>query len=264
VDLGNGVALELVLIPAGEFVMGDEDEPPIQRVRMAEPFWMGRCEVSNEQFAQFDPEHDSHIEDKNAYQFGVHGYPVNQPQQPVVRVSYEQAQAFCRWLSERTGETFGLPTEEQWEYAGRAGTATPFFYGDLDTDFSPFANLADAKLSEFASDPYTVDTPLANPTKYDDWIPKDTRFNDGGLVTTPIGSYHPNPWGLHDVHGNVWEWTATAREGRMIVRGGSWRDRPQRCTAAFRLSYPPYQQVFNVGFRVVGEVRSTKTAKRDG
>jgi len=264
VDLGNGVALELVLIPAGEFLMGDTDNPPIRRVRIAEPFWMGRCEVSNEQFAQFDPRHDSHIEDKNAYQFGVHGYPVNQPQQPVVRVSYEQAQAFCRWLSERTGETLGLPTEEQWEYACRAGASTPFFYGDLDTDFSPFANLADAKLSEFASDPYTVDTPLANPTKYDDWIPKDPRFNDGGLVSMPIGSYRPNPWGLHDMHGNVWEWTATAREGRMIVRGGSWRDRPYRCTAAFWLSYPPYQRVFNVGFRVVGEVNETKMAKREG
>ena len=252
VDLGNGVTLDLVLIPAGECVLGDGKEAPLRRVRIAEPFWMGRCEVSNEQFARFDPTHDSHIEDKNAYQFGVHGYPVNQPRQPVVRVSYEQAQAFCRWLSERTGETFALPTEEQWEYACRAGTSTPFFYGDLDTDFSPFANLADAKLREFASDPYTVDTPLPNPTPYDDWIPKDPRFNDGGLVTMPIGSYRPNPWGLYDMHGNVWEWTCTARGNRMIVRGGSWRDRPYRATASFWLSYPPYQRVFNVGFRVVG------------
>lgn len=256
VDLGNSVALDLVLIPAGEFILGDGEETPFRRVWIAEPFWMGRCEVSNEQFARFDPHHDSHIEDKNAYQFGVHGYPVNQPRQPVVRVSYQQAQAFCRWLSERTGETFGLPTEEQWEYACRASTVTPFFYGDLDADFSPFANLADAKLREFASDPYTVDTPLTNPTPYDDWIPKDPRFNDGGLVAMPIGSYRPNPWGLCDMHGNVWEWTCTEQKGRMIVRGGSWRDRPYRCTASFRLSYPPYQRVFNVGFRVVGEVDS--------
>jgi len=275
IDLGGGVSMELVLIPPGEFVMGDAagcvDERPLTRVKIARPFWMGRMEVTNEQYARFDPTHDSHVESKNAYQFGVHGYPLDGPRQPVVRVSWKEAMAFCRWLSERTGERFTLPTEAQWEYACRAGTATSFWYGGSDADFSKFANMADAKLSEFASNPYTVDQPLKNPTKYDDWIPKDARFNDGGLVTVEVGKYRPNPWGLHDMHGNVWEWTLStyrpypyrpddgrndgSARGRKVVRGGSWHDRPKRCRSAFRLSYPSYQVVHDVGFRIVCTTR---------
>lgn len=265
--------MELVLIPPGEFVMGSPDGPPdeqpLAQVRLDKPFWMGVCEVTNAQFARFDPLHDSRVESKDTYQFGVHGYPVNLPPQPVVRVPWLQAMAFCRWLSDKTGERFSLPTEAQWEYACRAGTGTPMYYGGLDSDFSKFANLADAKLSEFASDPYTVDTPLEKPSKYDDWIPKDSRFNDGGLLSVPPGGYQPNPWGLFDMHGNVSEWTRStyqpypyrtndgrddpATPGRKVVRGGSWRDRPLRATSGFRLEYEPYQRVYNVGFRIVCE-----------
>ena len=342
IDLGGGAKLELMLVPAGDFVMGDanghEDEHPLTRVRIEKPFWMGRCEVTNAQYARHDPTHDSHVESKNAYQFGVHGYPLDRPQQPVVRVSWQQAMAFCKWLTEQTGEAFSLPTEAQWEYACRAGSSEPFSFGrvvpkaqpvpkededtidDLDPDdeeeaddedivgaaelapdpaatppakttpsptptddddstpdFSKSANLADAKLREFASNPYTVDQPLPNPTPYEDYIPRNTRFNDGGLVTVEVGTYLPNAWGLHDLHGNVWEWTRTtyrpypyreddgrndgSRVGRKVVRGGSWRDRPKRCRSAFRLSYRPYQAVHNVGFRVICEWRPTKPKK---
>ena len=271
IDLGNGITMDLVLIPAGEFVMGDPegciDERPLACVKVEKPFWMGRCEITNEQYALFDPLHDSAVESKNTYQFGIHGYPLRGPKQPVVRVSWRDAMAFCRWLSEKTGKAFTLPSEAEWEYACRAGTATPMAYGDLDTDFSALANMADAKLREFASNPYTVDTPLTNATKYDDWIPRETRFNDGGLVTVDVGTYTPNVWGLHDMHGNVWEWTLStyrpypyraddgrndgAVPGRKVVRGGSWRDRPKRCRSAFRLSYLPHQVIHDVGFRVV-------------
>ena len=271
IELGSGVSLELVLIPAGEFVMGSAtgaaDEQPLARVRIERPFWMATKEVTNQMYQLFDPTHDSRIEDKNTYQFGIHGYPVNRPEQPVVRVSWLEAVAFCRWLSAKTGMQFTLPSEAEWEYACRAGSATPFSFGDLNADFSKFANLADAKLSEFASDPYTVDTPLKNPSKYDDWIPKDSRFNDGALVTVEPGRYQPNAWGLFDMHGNAAEWTRStyrpypyvdepiaespSNVGRKVVRGGSWRDLPKHATSSYRLSYLPYQRVFNVGFRVV-------------
>jgi len=280
VSIGDGVAIELVLIPAGEFVMGsmngEPDERPMTRVRIERPFWMAVKETDNRTYAVYDPRHDSRVEDKNTYQFGVHGYPANLPEQPVVRVSWIEAMAFCRWLSERTGMRFNLPTEAQWEYACRAGSATPFYFGDLDDDFGWFANLADAKLREFASDPYTVDVPLKKPTPYDDWIPKDDRFWDGSLISVAPGQYLPNAWGLHDMHGNVAEWTrSTYRpypwvaednsaepppDSRKVVRGGSWRDLPRRATASFRLSYHPWQRVYNVGFRVVCEADDVEVA----
>jgi len=275
VDLGDGVKLDLARIPAGEFVMGDptgrRDERPLTRVKITGSFWMGRFEVTNEQFARFDPSHDSRVESKRFYQFGVHGYPVNGPRQPVVRVSWNQAMAFCKWLSDKTGDTYALPTEAQWEYACRAGAATPFWYGDLDSDFSKHANLSDAKIRILADNPYLLSVPLKNPTKYDDWVPRDDRFDDGAYVSTTVGTYQPNAWGLHEMHGNVAEWTRTAykpypyREddgrngptagGSKVIRGGSWYDRPKRARSGFRLAYRPYQRVYNVGFRVTCEVR---------
>ena len=285
VDLGDGVALDLLLIPAGEFVMGDTtsdaenrrgvpDERPPTRVRIERPFLMGTTEITNRQFAQFDPAHDSRFESKNGYQFGVTGFELNRPRQPVVRVRWYQAEAFCRWLSERTGRKFTLPTEAQWEYACRAGTGSAFSFGEADDDFSRCANVADAKLQDFASDPYSVYQPLGQFTRYDDWIPRDKRFDDGGLVTVDVGRYLPNIWGLRDMHGNAAEWTRTAyrpypydsQDGRddpspdekRVVRGGSWRDRPSRCRSAFRLGYLPWQSVYNVGFRVVCEVENDR------
>jgi formylglycine-generating enzyme required for sulfatase activity len=204
-------------------------------------------------------------------QFGVRGFYVNGPDQPVVRVPWKQAMVFCDWLSQRTGEAFSLPTEAQWEYACRAGTDTPFYYGDRDTDFSRYANLADKMLSEFVCHPYKKQRePYPRPSKYDDWIPKDSRFHDGGFLSEAGGGYEPNAWGLFDMHGNVAEWTLSAlrpypydtQDGRndvnsgerRVVRGGSWRDRPSRATSDFRLGYRPYQPVYNVGFRVVSPV----------
>ncbi len=279
IELPGGGKLELVWIPPGEFVMGDaggdagghSNGRPLGRVRIERPFWMGRLEVTNRQYAAFDPEHDSRVESRFGMQFGVRGFYVNGPDQPVVRISWRQAMAFCRWLSRETSLPVSLPTEAQWEYACRAGTASPFSYGDEETDFSPFANLADATLSEFVCHPYKKDRqPLSNRSKYDDWIPKDDRFNDGGFLSDGVGRYRPNAWGLFDMHGNVWEWTRSAMrpypyhddDGRndpeaaaekRVVRGGSWRDRPQRARSGFRLAYRPYQPVYNVGFRVVCE-----------
>ncbi len=272
IALGDGLHIDLVLIPPGEFVMGSAtgcpDERPPARVKIVAPFWLGRVEVTNEQYHCFDPSHDSRVESKHAMQFGVQGFPVNGPRQPVVRISWQQAMAFCEWLSAKTGRRFDLPTEAQWEYACRAGTASPLFYGDLDTDFARFANLADLTLREVVCHPYKkTREPFKNPGKYDDWIPKDPRFDDGGFVSEDVGGYQPNAWGLCDMHGNVWEWTRSAfgpypyrdddgrndpsAQGKRVVRGGSWRDRPKRARSAYRLAYRPYQRVYNVGFRVM-------------
>ena len=281
-DLGDGVKMELVRIPGGKFVLGAEDGVPAE-VEL-KPFWMARFETANRQFRQFLPEHDSRTEDRHGYQFGRLDYDENLPDQPAVRVSWEEAMAFCRWLSAKSGLKVTLPTEAQWEWACRAGSATPFWFGKLDADYSAFANLADKKLSEFAADTaldnYAAARPMKNPNRYDDWIPRDDRFDDGGFVTEPVGKYKPNPWGLHDMHGNAAEWTRSAArshpyrddDGRndaaaasveRIVRGGSWYDRPFRCTASFQLSYPAFQKVFNVGFRVACEGPANTVAKSE-
>jgi len=257
-DLGDGVKLELVRIPNGRYVTAGranatgESSPAV--VEVAE-FWMAKFETANRQFRQFMPEHDSRTEDRHGYQFGRLGYDVNQPDQPVVRVSWDEAMAFCRWLSEKSGLQVTLPTEAEWEWACRAGSDRAFWFGELDADYSAFANLGDKTLAEFAADTaldnYSAARPMVNPNRYDDWIPRDIRFRDGGLVTEAVGKYKPNPWGLHDMHGNAAEWTLGADSELKVVRGGSWYDRPHRCTTASRQSYPPWQRVFNVGFRIV-------------
>jgi len=277
-ELGAGLAIELERIPGGTFVMGcttgEPDEGPSARVAV-KPFWMARFETSNRQFRAWNPVHESRTEDRHGYQFGITGHDQDQPDQPAVRVSWEEAMAFGAWLTRETGLLLTLPTEAQWEWACRAGTGTPFWYGGFDTDFSRYANLGDTMLSEFAGDPYVQDRRKAafkNPNRYDNWIPQDGRFNDGGFVTEPVGRYEPNPWGLSDLHGNAREWTRSAfraypyrdEDGRndvqslpptteRVTRGGSWRDRPFRSTSSYRLPYPQYQRVFDVGFRIVCE-----------
>jgi formylglycine-generating enzyme required for sulfatase activity len=269
------VTLELVYVPGGKFAMGSTDGHPDEAPRAVvdvKPFWMGKFEVTNAQFKAFDAKHESRDESRHGYQFGITGYGMDDPQQPAVRLSWEQAMTFCKWLAAKTGKTVTLPTEAQWEWACRAGTATPFWYGDVNTDFAPFANLGDATLADFTGNPYVQDRKQArykNPSIYDNWIPQDARFNDDGFVSEPAGKYKPNAWGLHDMHGNVGEWTLSAYkpypyndgDGRnkiegdpqteRVVRGGSWYDRPFRCTSSFRLPLKQYQRVFNVGFRVV-------------
>ena len=202
-------------------------------------------------------------EPRHGYQFGVTGYPVNDPDQPAVRLSWQQANAFCEWLSEKSGKKVSLPSETEWEWACRAGASTPFSFGGLDADFTAHANLADETLLWFIGDPYTQD-PAAGYARslkkykelagsHNDWIPR-SDLNDGGFVSEPVGKYKPNAWGLYDMHGNVAEWTATGANGRKVVRGGSWYDRPKYATATASRTYRDYQRVYNVGFRVlVGE-----------
>lgn len=166
-------------------------------------------------------------------------------QRPVERVSWHDAMEFCSRLSQRTGRTFTLPSESQWEYACRAGTTTPFHSGE------------------------TITSELAN---YD----ASSTYGNGpkGVYrkqTTPVGLFPANDWGLQDMHGNVWEWcldhwhtnyvgapedgsawlneNAGEREPRLL-RGGSWFSVPRFCRSACRLSSPPGDRFDIVGFRV--------------
>ncbi len=212
-------------------------------------FFMGVTEITNEQFATFDPEHDSRIEHADFMQFspGERGWTLSMPKQPVVRVSWNRAMEFCDRLSKKSGRKVTLPTVAQWEHACRAGADTPFWYGNIDTDFSPFANLSD--ISNGRIDPFGW---TGRRDTLPDWRPADSRFNDRSRVSAPVGSYRPNSWGLYDMHGNVAEWTRDGKS-RKTVCGGSWYDVPKRAQVGFRQYYRPEQQVFDVGFRVVVE-----------
>ncbi len=275
IEIADGVTLRLIKVPAGSFIMGSTrqpDEMPQTTVQIDKPYWIGQFEITNRQFRAFDPSHDSRDEHRHGYQFGRKGYSMNHDDQPAVHVSWQQAMDFCAWLSKKTGLSFTLPDEAQWEWACRAGSNTPFWFGEMATDFSPYANMGDIKLKEFAACTaykfYESARIIENPNKYDDWIPRDTTCNDGGFISEQVGRYIRNPWELFDMHGNVWEWTRSAykpypycqNDGRndtatgsekRVARGGSWYDRPFRNTSSFRLPYRDYQKVYNVGFRVI-------------
>ena len=281
IELGGGITMEMALIPAGEFVMGATtgaaDEAPVCRVKIDKPFWMSVTEVSNSQYNRFDPAHDSRYQDMQHKDHVNPGYPANEPSQPVIRATWNNAAQFCEWLSKKTGQQYTLPTEAQWEWAARAGSSQAFFWGDMNVDYGKFANLADATLKKLAVSGVNPQ-PIPNPSPFEDWTPKDTRFSDGNLIECAVGGYLPNAWGLKDMNGNVSEWTASLyksypynaadgredlkAEGRRVARGGSWLDRPYRATASYRFAYEPFQPVFDVGFRVVCPAEAKLVARK--
>jgi formylglycine-generating enzyme required for sulfatase activity len=251
-DCGNGVALKLALIPAGEFMMGGDelpeqvarkcggveanadwfrDEQPQHPVDIANPFYMGIYEVTQEQYEAV---------------MGTNPSIFSGPKNPVENVSWNDAVEFCRKLSATAGRTVRLPTEAEWEYACRAGTTTPFSFGE------------------------TISTDQAN---YDgNYVYGDGKKGQYRQKTTPVGSLPPNAWGLYDMHGNVWEWCSSlykeypyksddGREGlsgtgTRVLRGGSWSGSPWLLRSAGRLSNVPASRNFLVGFRVAVSVVS--------
>jgi formylglycine-generating enzyme required for sulfatase activity len=270
-DLGDGVTMKLVSIPAGEFSMGSNEETvaeqPVCRVKINKSFLMGATEVTLEQYRQFDPEYLNGVYDMHYKDQVSRGYYMNDMRYPVIRVSWQKAMEFCRWLSNKTGRKVTLPTEAQWEWACRAGTDTPLWFGDLDADFSQLANLADVTVKQMAVKGVNP-KPIPKPDFQVDFELKDPRSDDGVLHLAKVGSYEPNSWGLYDMHGNVAEWTRSdykpypyndadgrnsSGAGLKVVRGGSWHDRPYRATSTYRLAYPAWQQVYNTGFRVIVE-----------
>ncbi|MCP5159554.1 MAG: SUMF1/EgtB/PvdO family nonheme iron enzyme [Gammaproteobacteria bacterium] len=242
----NTVGMELKWIEGGCFNMGSPlterdrgSDEPIHRVCPA-GFWMGKTEVTNSQFRRFKPQHDS-----GSFQ----GRSLNADTQPAVNLSWDDAQAFAEWLTWESGagKRFRLPTEAEWEYAARAGTTTRYYWGDL---IDPrYANFSDRNDPTGAS--------IGN-------------LDDGQSVTTQVGSYLPNSLGLHDVAGNVWEWTCSeyypryageeercsakrSNQGQRVARGGSWNNGAGDLRSAKRLPRKPSDRDGLTGFRVIME-----------
>ncbi len=245
-DLGQGVTIELVRIPASTGGKG---------------YWMSVDEVTNAQYTRLVPTHDSKLERGEFMQFTEQerGYALNEPDQPVVRVSRDEAATFCAQVAQTTGAKVRLPTGAEWEWAARAGTTNELWWGSRDVDFSKLANLADKTFRR--QDRFRANVPgMAVP----EWRPADIRFDDGYRVSAPVDAFAPNAWGLRNVHGNVWEWTSdtvsnrpTAQppdnESRAVARGGSCWSRPREATFAARVTYRPWQKVHDVGFRLLVE-----------
>ncbi|MCL1920572.1 MAG: SUMF1/EgtB/PvdO family nonheme iron enzyme [Kiritimatiellaeota bacterium] len=280
-DLGDGQKLTFSRIPQGAFVMGSADETPAEapqhEARIAKPFWMATTPVTQAQMKQFDPAFENGVYDMHYKDQVDRGYFMKDPDFPAIRVSWEQANAYCAWLSKKIGKTVRLPTEAQWEWACRAGTATPMNYGGFDADFSAHENFADHMFIELAVtgvDPKPIakgndPNPAKLPSPLWDYELRDRRFNDGALHLAKVASYAPNAWGLHDMHGNAAEWTRSsykpypykddaarnnaAIDDMKVVRGGSWYRRPHVSTSSWRWRYPGWMRPFDVGFRVVIE-----------
>ncbi|MCG8477143.1 MAG: SUMF1/EgtB/PvdO family nonheme iron enzyme [Cytophagales bacterium] len=273
IDLGEGVKIKLVRIPAGSFVMGSEkgykDEYPRAKVKIGKAFWMAAMEITNQQFRRLYPKHNSRHVDQQWKDHIFGGYDANQDQQPVIRVSWNDAMDFCRELSKKTGLNISLPTESQWEWACRTGSTSDMWFGTKSSNFAQFANMADVSLEKMAVngvDPQPIGRDHAL-FEANNFLPKVESVNDKVMVPTGTGQYKANAWGLFDMHGNVAEWTLSdyasypynAKDGRnsldkkslKAVRGGSWKDVPKRATSTFRIGYEPWQKVFNVGFRIV-------------
>ena len=295
VDLGNGQTIRFRKIPAGEFIMGSldgyPDEFPRKIMRVEKPFWIAETELTNGQYGVFDPIHDTGYTKQNCKDHVSPGYIANHPNQPVARVSWQQAMEFCNWLSQKTGQKATLPTEAQWEWAARAGRDTRFYFGNHLADYSRFANLADASLRQTIHD--FEDNP---PEQFDRRYPenfvsqiggstiairrffpvghpfplRDDRYNDGWYTVDYVKQHDANAWGLYDVIGNVWEWTRSdyapypydENDGRnngditkkKVARGGSHCDRPSVVGASVRMPFESYQKVHNVGFRPIIEI----------
>jgi len=264
VKIANGLNLEFIRIPSGKFVFGNNDGQPDQQERVVEiekPFWMSKTEITNAIFRSVFVDHNSRFIDQQWKDHIFAGYPANEDQMPAIRMTWEKANEFCEKLSANTGLKISLPTEVQWEWAARAGSNNDMYFGNLEDDFSAYENLADYTLRDLAvigvdPKPMGPDNPRF---KFYNFVPKVEKYNDGVLVPQGTANYKSNLWGLHDILGNVAEWTKSDYtfygddENLKVARGGSWLDRPKYSTVATRDGYLPYQKVFNVGFRLIIE-----------
>ena len=252
-NLGNGVVLEMVAIPGGKFLMGSpknelgryDFESP-QHTVTVQPFFMGKFPVTQSQWAVVAALKKVNI-DLNPEPSNFKGN-----NRPVEQVSWDDAIEFCARLSNKTGNTYRLPSEAEWEYACRAGTTTPFYFGE------------------------TLTTDLAN-YRGTDWDDQGTLYpgnygqgpkGEYREQTTDVGKFPPNPFALFDMHGNIWEWCQDTWHDNYngapvngspwmnesdirLLRGGSWDFNPRNCRSANRNWFARVSWNYDVGFRVV-------------
>ncbi|BAZ67886.1 hypothetical protein NIES4106_26430 [Fischerella sp. NIES-4106] len=235
-DLGNGVTLEMVQIPGGKFLMGSpageagryDDEGPQHQVTVPS-FFMGKYVVTQAQYQAIMDNNPSHFKGEK---------------RPVEQVSWNDTVEFCKRLSEKTGRTYRLPSEAEWEYAVRAGTTTPFYFGE------------------------TITTDLAN--YHGNYTYASAPKGEYREQTTNVGNFPPNSFGLYDMCGNVWEWCLDKYHNNYeqaptdgsawlnendnnyhLLRGGSWNFNPWNCRCANRILDVPDLRYGIVGFRLV-------------
>lgn len=301
----NSLGMRFVRIPAGTFLMGSDespenlahdfpqydparfrmlgDEAPVHRVNITRDFDLGQHEVTVGQFRRFLAA-SGHVPESVADGTGGYGYnPAYDPAQsargdafegrdpkyswrnpgfpqdddhPVVNVTWNDAVALAAWLTGREGVRYRLPTEAEWEYACRAGTTTRYSSGDDPAGLARVANVFDA----------------AAAAHWPQWRAYALPAHDGHPFTAPVGSFAPNAFGLHDMHGNVWEWVADwhaddwyarspsddprgpATGAVRARRGGSWHTWPFYARCAFRNWNSPQTRYVLVGIRLVREV----------
>jgi formylglycine-generating enzyme required for sulfatase activity len=275
-QITNAIGMKLVLIPAGEVMMGspegekdaEDDQHPQHRVRITRPFYLGATEVTRCQFRRFvdetayrtEAERDGRgghgwneenktFEQNARYNWQSPGFEQTDDH-PVVNVSWNDAVAFCEWLSRKEGVTYRLPTEAEWEYACRAGTTSKYSHGDDPEGLAAVGNIADGTAK----------------AKYPGWT--TITAQDGFIYTAPVGRYNRNAWGLFDMHGNVWEWCSDGyaadyykrspeddpqgAEGAAVrvIRGGGWLNGPRYARSALRRRTAPENRDINLGFRL--------------
>jgi formylglycine-generating enzyme required for sulfatase activity len=219
--LTNSIGMKLKLIQPGTLLMGSEmgdgDEKPVHQVTISKPFYLGVCPVTQ-------AEHEQAVGSSPSFFQGAN--------RPVDSVSWNDAQEFCRKLSQKEGVQYRLPTEGEWEYACRAGSTTEYCFGD-----------DEERLGDYA------------------WC-----GGNSGSETHEVGQKKPNAWGLCDMHGNVWEWcqdwlgdypegpqtdpTGPASAQCRLLRGGSWGYDAYLCRCAYRFSDAPDSDVLDYGVRV--------------
>ncbi len=231
---------EIVAVPAGSFVMGSDDpgargqfkkEIPAHRVTIKRPFAIGKFEVTFDEWRA--------CRDDGGCQAKPNDHKWGRGRRPVVNITFANVGNYLRWITSKTGHSYRLPTEAEWEYAARAGTATAYSWGD-----------------EVGMDNANCRT----------CAPEISH------QTFPVGSYKPNPFGLYDVHGNVWEWVedcwnpnhnGAPGDGSVrlsgdcryrVTRSGSWYYVSTNVRSAYRAKYPAKAYSYGIGFRVLREL----------